>query len=89
MLKIGDQTVGQFAAEAKGATLLTFPLTTAQLGDGDLVDLVKSGHAYVKISAPYRPSDKTPDFPDVAPLAQALVAANPDRVVILPVQGRK
>ena len=52
-----------------------------QTGFGDLVDLVKSGHAYVKISAPYRPSDKTPDFPDAAPLAQALVAANPDRVV--------
>jgi predicted TIM-barrel fold metal-dependent hydrolase len=52
-----------------------------QPGFADLLDLVKSGHAYVKISAPYRPSDKTPDFPDAAPLAQALVAANPDRVV--------
>jgi predicted TIM-barrel fold metal-dependent hydrolase len=52
-----------------------------QAGFADLVDLVKSGHAYVKISAPYRTSDKTPDFPDTAPLAQALVAANPDRVV--------
>jgi predicted TIM-barrel fold metal-dependent hydrolase len=52
-----------------------------QAGFGDLVDLVKSGHAYVKISAAYRTSDKTPDFPDTAPLAQALVAANPDRVV--------
>ncbi|HEY2226208.1 MAG TPA: amidohydrolase family protein [Xanthobacteraceae bacterium] len=52
-----------------------------QPGFGDLVDLVKSGHAYVKISAAYRTSDKTPDFPDTAPLAQALVAANPDRVV--------
>jgi predicted TIM-barrel fold metal-dependent hydrolase len=52
-----------------------------QPGFGDLVDLVKSGHAYVKISAAYRASDKTPDFPDTAPLAQALVAANPDRVV--------
>jgi predicted TIM-barrel fold metal-dependent hydrolase len=52
-----------------------------QPGFADLLDLVKSGHAYVKISAPYRPSQKTPDFPDVAPLAQALVAANSDRVV--------
>jgi predicted TIM-barrel fold metal-dependent hydrolase len=52
-----------------------------QAGFSDLVDLVKSGHSYVKISAAYRTSDKTPDFPDTAPLAQALVAANPDRVV--------
>jgi len=52
-----------------------------QPGFSDLVDLVKSGHAYVKISAPYRTSDKTPDFPDTAPLARALVGANPDRVV--------
>jgi predicted TIM-barrel fold metal-dependent hydrolase len=53
----------------------------SQPGFADLLDLVKSGHAYVKISAAYRTSDQTPDFPDTAPLAQALVAANPDRVV--------
>jgi predicted TIM-barrel fold metal-dependent hydrolase len=52
-----------------------------QPGFADLLDLVKSGHAYVKISAAYRTSDKTPDFPDTAPLAQTLVAANADRVV--------
>jgi predicted TIM-barrel fold metal-dependent hydrolase len=53
----------------------------SQPGFGDLVDLVRSGRAYVKISAAYRTSDKKPDFPDTAPLAQALVAANSDRVV--------
>jgi predicted TIM-barrel fold metal-dependent hydrolase len=53
----------------------------SQPGFGDLVELVRSGHAYVKISAAYRVSDKKPDFPDTAPLAQALVAANSDRVV--------
>jgi len=46
-----------------------------------MLDLVKSGRAYVKISGAYRTSDKTPDFPDSTPLAQALVAANPDRIV--------
>jgi predicted TIM-barrel fold metal-dependent hydrolase len=56
-------------------------LGPSQPGFADLVDLVKSGHAYVKISGAYRTSDKTPDFPDTAPLAQALVAANSDRVV--------
>ena len=40
VLKIGDQTVGQFSAESKGPTLQTFPLTAAQLGTGDLLDLV-------------------------------------------------
>jgi predicted TIM-barrel fold metal-dependent hydrolase len=54
---------------------------TGQAGFSDLVDLIKSGHAYVKISAPYRPSSNPPDFPEAAPLARALVAANSDRVV--------
>jgi len=40
VLKIGDQQVGQFTADAKGPTLLTFPLTAAQLGAGDMVELV-------------------------------------------------
>ena len=40
-----------------------------------------SGHAYVKISAAYRVSKKAPDYADVTPLAQALVAANADRIV--------
>jgi hypothetical protein len=39
-LKIGDQVVGQFAATAKKPTLLAFPLSAAQLGTADMVDLV-------------------------------------------------
>jgi predicted TIM-barrel fold metal-dependent hydrolase len=46
-----------------------------------LLDLVKNGHAYVKISGAYRCSTKGPDFADVKPLAEALVKANPDRLV--------
>jgi predicted TIM-barrel fold metal-dependent hydrolase len=46
-----------------------------------LLELVRSGAVYVKISGAYRVSDKAPDFADVTPLAQALVAANPDRIV--------
>ena len=46
-----------------------------------LLDLVKSGRVYVKISGAYRVSERAPDFPDVTGLAQALVAANPDRIV--------
>jgi predicted TIM-barrel fold metal-dependent hydrolase len=52
-----------------------------QPGFSDVLDLVKSGKAYVKVSAAYRASDKAPDYPEVAALARALVAANPDRLV--------
>jgi len=47
----------------------------------DLMVLLKLGRAYVKIYAPYRTSEKSPDFPDMAPLARLLVAANPDRIL--------
>jgi predicted TIM-barrel fold metal-dependent hydrolase len=52
-----------------------------QPGFADLVDLVQSGHAYVKVSAAYRSSTRAPDYADVAPYAKALIAANPDRVL--------
>jgi predicted TIM-barrel fold metal-dependent hydrolase len=52
-----------------------------QPGFRNLLDLVKSGKAYVKISAPYRSSTLAPDYPDVAPIAQALIAANPQRIL--------
>ncbi len=51
-----------------------------QPGFADLVELVRSGQAYVKISAAYRVS-KLPDYADVVPLAKAFIAANPDRIV--------
>ena len=52
-----------------------------QPGFDALLDLVKSGRAYVKISGAYRCSEKAPDYADVMPLAQALVKANADRIV--------
>ena len=39
-LRIGDQTVGQFAGDSKAVELKTFPLTAAQMGTADMVDLV-------------------------------------------------
>ena len=53
----------------------------AQPGFDKLLSLVASGKAYVKISGHYRSSVKAPAFDDVAPLARALIAANPDRIV--------
>jgi predicted TIM-barrel fold metal-dependent hydrolase len=52
-----------------------------QPGFADLLELVKSGKAYVKISGAYRASKLGPDYADVAPLAKALIAANVDRIV--------
>ena len=52
-----------------------------QPGFADLVDLVKSGKAYVKISGGYRASNLAHDYPDAAPLARALIAANSDRLL--------
>jgi predicted TIM-barrel fold metal-dependent hydrolase len=52
-----------------------------QPGFADLLELVKSGKAYVKISGAYRTSKLGPDFADAAPLARALIAANADRII--------
>jgi predicted TIM-barrel fold metal-dependent hydrolase len=52
-----------------------------QPGFADLLALVKSGKAYVKISGAYRASKLAPDYPDAASLARALIAANSDRII--------
>ena len=52
-----------------------------QPGFADLLALVQSGKAYVKISGAYRASALAPDYTDVIPLAQALIAANADRII--------
>jgi predicted TIM-barrel fold metal-dependent hydrolase len=52
-----------------------------QPGFQSLLRLVRAGRAYVKISGAYRVSTQGPAYPDVAPLAKALIAANPDRVL--------
>lgn len=52
-----------------------------QPGFADLLELVRSGQAYVKISGAYRASALAPDYADVTPFAKALIAANSDRIV--------
>jgi len=52
----------------------------SQPGFGALVELVRGGNTYVKLSAPYNLS-KRPDYSDVIPLAKALVAARADRML--------
>jgi predicted TIM-barrel fold metal-dependent hydrolase len=51
-----------------------------QPGFGELLKLVEAGNVYVKLSAAYRVSGH-PDYADAAPLANALIAANPKRML--------
>jgi predicted TIM-barrel fold metal-dependent hydrolase len=60
---------------AKGAAGLQQP------GFDKLLQFVRSGKGYVKISGAYRASDSPPDYPDAAPLARTLIAANPKRIL--------
>jgi predicted TIM-barrel fold metal-dependent hydrolase len=53
-----------------------------QPGFAALLNLVKTGKAYVKISGAFDlMSKQTPNFPDVMPFARALIAANPQRIL--------
>lgn len=52
-----------------------------QPGVSTLLKLMKEGYAYVKLSATYRVSHEGPHYPDAAPIAQALISANPQRVL--------
>ena len=56
-------------------------LGPSQPGFADLLELVRSGKAYVKISGAYRASTQAPDYPDAVPLAKALITANAERLV--------
>lgn len=51
-----------------------------QPGFDELLSLLRSGKIYVKISAAYRIST-VPGHADTAPIARAIITANPDRVV--------
>jgi predicted TIM-barrel fold metal-dependent hydrolase len=46
-----------------------------------LLRLVGEGHAHVKLSAAYRLSDHFPDYADAKPFHDALIAANPERLL--------
>jgi predicted TIM-barrel fold metal-dependent hydrolase len=59
----------------------TAKLGTDQPGFQTLLKLLKGGNAYIKLSATHRISREGPDYPDVAPIAQALIKANPQRIL--------
>jgi len=61
-------------------------MVPAAQGVGDpnfqaLLRLVGEGHVHVKLSAVYRLSAQYPDYADARPLHEALVGANPDRLL--------
>ena len=46
-----------------------------------ILRLVRGGRCWIKLSAPYRMGTREAPYPDVTPFAQALIAANPNRMV--------
>ena len=54
---------------------------TGTAGFQSLLRLVGAGDAWVKLSGPHRLSQNDPDYPEARPFHEALVAANPDRLV--------
>jgi predicted TIM-barrel fold metal-dependent hydrolase len=51
-----------------------------QPGFETLLGLLRSGKVYVELSTPSHISKQAPDYPDAAPIAKALIAANPQRI---------
>ena len=56
-------------------------LGVQQPGFDVVLELLREGAIYVKLSRIHNLSTQAPDFPDVAPLARALIAANPLRIL--------
>jgi predicted TIM-barrel fold metal-dependent hydrolase len=56
-------------------------LGLGQDGFRALLDLVGDGRCWVKLSGAYRVSEQEPGFADATPIARALLAANPERMV--------
>lgn len=80
----GIRLVTDHFALLKAASMLPAELNgdiTMQPGFHDLIDLVRMGLLYVKISAPYRVSTCAPDYEDLKPLVCALFDANPRQIL--------
>lgn len=54
---------------------------TRQPGFAELIELVKSGKVYIKLSAPYRSSRREPDYEDMADIARAFITTAPERMI--------
>ena len=56
-------------------------LGVQQPGFDVLLDLLRTGKIYLKVSRIHNVSTEAPDYTDVAPLGRALIAANPQRIL--------
>lgn len=80
----GIRLVTDHFALLKGASMLPAELegdVMQQEGFEDILDMVRTGHLFVKISAPYRISTQAPYFQDLKPLVRALFDANPQQLL--------
>ncbi|CAI7667286.1 uncharacterized protein N7487_011192 [Penicillium crustosum] len=80
----GVHLVTDHFALLKGASMLPAGCQgdiTKQEGFQALIELVRDGHLFVKISAPYRVSTEAPHFEDMKPLVRAFFDANPRQVL--------
>ncbi|KAI3071512.1 hypothetical protein CBS147353_6418 [Aspergillus niger] len=81
---LGNHLVTDHFALFKGASLLPRELhgdVFRQEGFQELIDLIRDGVLYIKISAPYRVSKEAPSYDDLKPLVRAFMDANPRQVV--------
>ncbi|KAI9040567.1 uncharacterized protein KD926_008134 [Aspergillus affinis] len=79
----GVKLVTDHFALLKGASMLenTTSDVSKQAGFAEIVELVRAGHLFIKISAPYRVSKQAPDYADLKPLVRAFFDANPRQVL--------
>ncbi|KAL3478839.1 hypothetical protein BJX99DRAFT_256046 [Aspergillus californicus] len=79
----GIRLVTDHFALLKGSSMLSEHAEdiTQQPGFREIIELVRSGHLYIKISAPYRVSNQAPEYQDLKPLVRAFFDANPRQVL--------
>ncbi|ODM24286.1 hypothetical protein SI65_02006 [Aspergillus cristatus] len=83
----GIALVTDHSALLKGSSMLNSDSqngkvnVTQQPGFGEILELVRAGHLYIKLSAPYRVSKLAPGYEDLKPVVRAFVDANPERIL--------
>lgn len=82
--QFGLDLVTDHFALLKGSSMLSAEHKddpTGQPGFRAVVELVRSGRLWIKLSAPYRVSELAPSYPDLKYLVRALVDANKHQVL--------
>lgn len=82
LIPVGIRLVTDHFALLKGASMLAPGLHVEQQpGFKAIMGLVRAGHLYVKLSAPYRVSSLAPGYEALKQLVRAFVGANPLRIL--------